>query len=64
MVEWRTDGQLARCQSFNHTRLRLHDDISHSELVIEPGVGHMAHYADPDKIMAAIDKLEAQGSAA
>jgi pimeloyl-ACP methyl ester carboxylesterase len=57
MVEWRTDGWPARCQSFNHTRLRLHDDISLSELVIEPGVGHMAHYADPDK-------LEAQGSAA
>lgn len=43
----------------DHHSVRLHQDISHSELVLEPGVGHMAHYADPDRIMAAIDKLEA-----
>lgn len=38
---------------------RLHQEISHSELVMQPGVGHMAHYADPGAIMAAIDKLRA-----
>lgn len=43
----------------DHHSVRLHQDISHSELVLEPGVGHMAHYADPDRIMAAIEKLEA-----
>lgn len=37
---------------------RLHQEISHSQLVMQPGVGHMAHYADPDAIMAAVTQLE------
>jgi pimeloyl-ACP methyl ester carboxylesterase len=37
---------------------RLHKEISHSELLMEPGAGHMAHYADPERIMAAVRKLE------
>jgi pimeloyl-ACP methyl ester carboxylesterase len=37
--------------------VRLHQEISHSDLLLEPGVGHMAHYADPDRIMAAVEKL-------
>ena len=42
----------------DHAR-RLHEEISHSELVMQPGVGHMAHYADQGAIMAAVDKLQA-----
>jgi pimeloyl-ACP methyl ester carboxylesterase len=38
--------------------LRLHREISHSDLVVEASTGHMAHYADPEKIMTAIRKLE------
>jgi len=37
---------------------RLHAEISHSELAMQPGVGHMAHYADQNAIMAAIDRLQ------
>ncbi|MES2760063.1 MAG: alpha/beta hydrolase [Pseudomonadota bacterium] len=37
--------------------VRLHKEISHSELVLEEGVGHMAHYAAPDRIMAAVAGL-------
>jgi pimeloyl-ACP methyl ester carboxylesterase len=43
-----------------HAR-RLHAEISHSELAMQTGVGHMAHYADQNAIMAAIDKLQAAG---
>lgn len=43
-----------------HQSVRLHGDISHSELVVKTGVGHMVHYADPDRIMAAVAKLEAE----
>ena len=38
---------------------RLHAEISHSELAMQPGVGHMAHYGDQNAIMAAIDRLQA-----
>jgi pimeloyl-ACP methyl ester carboxylesterase len=38
--------------------LRLHREISHSDLVLEPATGHMAHYADPQRIMAVVGKLE------
>jgi pimeloyl-ACP methyl ester carboxylesterase len=37
--------------------VRLHKEISHSELTLEDGVGHMAHYAAPERIMAAVEKL-------
>jgi pimeloyl-ACP methyl ester carboxylesterase len=42
-----------------HNARRLHEDIAHSELIIEPGVGHMAHYAAPARIMEAVARLEA-----
>lgn len=38
---------------------RLHAEISHSELAMQPGVGHMTHYGDQNAIMAAIDRLQA-----
>lgn len=38
--------------------LRFHEEVAHSELIIEDGVGHMAHYADPAQIMKAVSRLE------
>ncbi|SHG65438.1 alpha/beta fold hydrolase [Massilia sp. CF038] len=43
----------------DHNARRLHEDIAHSELIVEPGVGHMAHYAAPERIMDAVARLEA-----
>lgn len=42
-----------------HNAIRFHQEVQHSELVIEEGVGHMAHYADPAQIMDAVARLEA-----
>ncbi|QYF92728.1 alpha/beta hydrolase [Massilia sp. PAMC28688] len=39
--------------------IRFHNEVRHSELIIEDGVGHMAHYADPARIMEAVGRLEA-----
>jgi pimeloyl-ACP methyl ester carboxylesterase len=38
-----------------HAR-KLHEEISGSKLTVMPGVGHMAHYAAPDQIVAAINQ--------
>jgi pimeloyl-ACP methyl ester carboxylesterase len=38
-----------------HSR-KLHEEISGSELIVLPGVGHMAHYAAPHKVVAAINR--------
>ena len=38
--------------------LRFHREIRHSDLVIENGAGHMAHYAEPAHIMEAVSRLE------
>jgi pimeloyl-ACP methyl ester carboxylesterase len=45
---------------FGHNSERLHERIAHSELELEPGVGHMTHYAHPEKVMEAIDAMAAQ----
>jgi pimeloyl-ACP methyl ester carboxylesterase len=34
---------------------RLHDEISHSQLVLVPEVGHMIHQVVPDEVVKAID---------
>jgi pimeloyl-ACP methyl ester carboxylesterase len=34
--------------------VRLHEDVSHSELKVLPGVGHMIHHLAPDEVMAGI----------
>ena len=39
---------------------RLHEEISGGELIVLPGVGHMAHYAVPSEILAAINKKTPQ----
>ena len=38
---------------------RFHEEVQHSELIVEPNVGHMAHYASPETIMEAVTRLEA-----
>ena len=42
----------------DHAR-RFHDEVQHSELIVEQDVGHMAHYARPETIMDAVTRLEA-----
>lgn len=42
-----------------HNAQRLHQEIGHSELILEDDIGHMPHYADPARIMGAVARLEA-----
>lgn len=42
----------------DHNARRFHEEVQHSELIVEPNVGHMAHYADPATIMEAVARLE------
>lgn len=37
---------------------RFHKEISHSNLRIQPGAGHMAHYVNPRDMVDAIDTLD------
>jgi pimeloyl-ACP methyl ester carboxylesterase len=46
--------------NFVHNSERLHERIAHSELELQPGVGHMTQYAHPERIMQAIDAMAAQ----
>jgi pimeloyl-ACP methyl ester carboxylesterase len=52
-------GENDRICDVDHNARRLHETIQHSELIIEPGVGHMAHYAEPERILEAVSRLEA-----
>lgn len=42
-----------------HNAGRLHDDLPQSSLRLEPGQGHMLHYADPGEVVNAIDAMQA-----
>jgi pimeloyl-ACP methyl ester carboxylesterase len=53
-------GTKDKIVDFGHNSERLNERIGHSELVLEPGVGHMTHYAHPEKVLAAVDALAAQ----
>jgi pimeloyl-ACP methyl ester carboxylesterase len=48
--------------SHNSERLNecLNERVAGSALQLQPGVGHMTHYAHPDKVLAAIDSIAAQ----
>lgn len=46
-----------------HNAERLHAALRHSELSVTPGVGHMLHYAEPGKVLGAIDAIAAQAGA-
>ena len=39
---------------------RLSEGLALSRLELQPGVGHMAHYAHPERVMAAVDAIAAQ----
>jgi pimeloyl-ACP methyl ester carboxylesterase len=45
---------------FSHNAERLNERIPDSELQLQPGVGHMTHYANPEKVMAAVDSIGAR----
>lgn len=52
-------GRGDKLVSTDHHALRLHEEIQHSELVVDAGAGHMPHYADPAGLMEVIARLEA-----
>lgn len=43
-----------------HNSERLSERLAMAQLQMVPGVGHMSHYAHPEKVMAAIDDIAAQ----
>ena len=43
-----------------HNAERLHAALRHSELSVTPVVGHMLHYAEPGKVLGAIDATASQ----
>jgi pimeloyl-ACP methyl ester carboxylesterase len=45
---------------YAHNAERLHAALRHSELSVTPGVGHMLHYAEPGKVLGAIDAIASQ----
>jgi pimeloyl-ACP methyl ester carboxylesterase len=53
-------GTRDKMTDFGHNSERLNERIAHSELQLQPGAGHMTHYAHPEKVMEAIDAMAAQ----
>jgi len=53
-------GTQDKVADFGHNSERLHRELEHSTLRLQPGVGHMLHYAHPDQIIAAIDAIAAR----
>jgi pimeloyl-ACP methyl ester carboxylesterase len=53
-------GTQDRIVDSGHNSERLAERLPHSRLELAPGVGHMTHYAHPDKVMAAIDEIATQ----
>jgi len=50
-------GTQDRIVDFGHNAERLNERIADSELQLQPGVGHMTHYANPEQVLAAIDSI-------
>lgn len=50
-------GTQDKIVDFSHNAERLNERIPDSELQLQPGVGHMTHYAHPDQVMAAVDSI-------
>ncbi|KFI07630.1 alpha/beta fold hydrolase [Massilia sp. BSC265] len=53
-------GTKDRVVDAGHNSERLNERLAMSQLELVPGVGHMSHYAHPDRVMAAIDDIAAQ----
>ncbi|MCC2974354.1 alpha/beta fold hydrolase [Massilia sp. IC2-476] len=52
-----TQDKIVDC---GHNSERLHERLPDSQLRLEPGVGHMTHYAHPDEVLEAIDGIAAR----
>lgn len=52
-------GRDDRFVDARHNSARLREAVPNSDLRLEPGVGHMIHYAAVDDIVAAVDELAA-----
>lgn len=50
-------GSGDRVSDPSHNAVRLHNDVVHSTLKVEPGVGHMVHYTHPEMIVRAVDAM-------
>lgn len=50
-------GTQDRMVDFAHHAERLDEALPNSELHLEPGVGHMTHYVNPDKVLAAVESV-------
>jgi pimeloyl-ACP methyl ester carboxylesterase len=53
-------GTRDKIADFSHNAERLSERVPASELQLQPGVGHMTHYAHPEKVLAAIDSIAGQ----
>jgi pimeloyl-ACP methyl ester carboxylesterase len=53
-------GDGDKIADFRSQSAALHKAVAGSELIILEGVGHMAHYADPARLVAAIDRAAQQ----
>jgi pimeloyl-ACP methyl ester carboxylesterase len=53
-------GTQDKVVSPSHNSERLQRELHESQLELEPGVGHMSHYADPERVLKAVDALAAQ----
>jgi pimeloyl-ACP methyl ester carboxylesterase len=53
-------GTQDKIVDFSHNAERLNERIPDSELQLQPGVGHMTHYAHPDQVLAAVDSIAAR----
>jgi pimeloyl-ACP methyl ester carboxylesterase len=45
---------------FSHNSERLSERMPDGELQLQPGVGHMTHYAHPEQVVAAVDSIAAR----
>lgn len=53
-------GTRDRIVDAGHNSERLSERLALGQLELMPGVGHMTHYAHPERVMAAIDSIAAQ----
>jgi pimeloyl-ACP methyl ester carboxylesterase len=53
-------GTQDKIVDFGHNSERLDERLPDSELRLQPGVGHMTHYAHPEQVMEAIDAIAAR----
>ena len=50
-------GTQDKIVDFGHNSERLDERLPDSELQLQPGVGHMTHYVNTDKVLAAIEDI-------